>query len=406
MGKYLLLAVLAATVSGGVLLVSGSQGRGAGRAEASQALASTVALQLAYTGLNESAQWLAAQSAKPGAATTFSGTGDGGTYQVTVTPVASQPRVTVVATGTVARTGIQTPHGTLPSVSRTLESTFELGTGSGSGTPSGTAPPEFMQAAVTTGQTFTVNGGVRIESGAAGVNANVRTNSGAQANGTNVIQGFLRHAQAINDAGIRSRLTAAFTPVHNPSGDPVLQQTPALTIPQFNAADHQSYAPAATRVSGNLLTDQRFPSRVITLGAAPDQPVFWYVSGDLTFQGQPVTIQGYGAFLVNGNINFSTQTTVAGAEEGLSSVGFYTSGNINMNSSSVLNGQFLTRQNVNICSSCVLYGSITTPGTVNFNSGGRIVYRRARASLIPMYPGVPEAAPAATRFRPISLRTL
>ncbi|HLA64039.1 MAG TPA: hypothetical protein VK610_06405 [Rhodothermales bacterium] len=401
MGKYLLLLVAAGTLGGNYLLSSDVRSSGAaGRADATQTLASTVALELAYTGFNEAAQWLAAQTAKPASATTFSGTGAGGSYQVTITPVASVQRVTVVATGTVARSNAYSPNRALTSVTRTLESTFELGTGSGSG--GATAAPEFMQAALTTGQMFTANGGVRIESGTAGINANVRTNSGAQSNGTNVIQGFLYHAQAITDAGIRSRLTANFTPASNPTGATVLQQTAAVTIPQYNASSHASYATAATTVNGNLLADQRFPSRTITLGASPSTPVFWYVSGDLTFQGAPFTIQGYGAFIVNGNVNFSTQTSVSGAEAGTSSVGFYTSGNINMNASSTLNGQFLTGQNVNICSTCTIYGSITTPGTVNFNSGGRIVHRTARASIMPMYPGVTTVA---QRFRPLSLRT-
>ncbi len=404
MGKYLLLLVGAATLGGNLFLSNNVHGSSAvGRADASQALASTVALQLAYTGLNEAAQWLAGQSVKPSSASTLSGTGDGGSYQVTLTPVVGQQRVTVTATGTFARTNARTANGALASVTRTLESTFELATGS-SGGSSATAPPEFMQDALVMGQMFTANGGVRIESGGGGVNANVRTNSGGQSNGSNTIQGFLYHGQAIGDAGIRSRLTANFTPVSNPSNASVLQQVAPIAIPQFNASSYQSYATAATTVNGNLLTNQRFPNGVITLGATPSTPVFWYVSGDLTFQGAAVTIQGYGAFLVNGNVNFSTPTSVSNVEAGTSSVGFYTSGNINMNASSVLNGQFLTGQNVNICSTCTLYGSLTTPGTVNFNSGGRIVYRSARASLIPMYAGTPVTT-TAQRFRPISLRT-
>jgi hypothetical protein len=252
-----------------------------------------------------------------------------------------------------------------------------------------------MRAALTMQHMLTANGNVRVEAENATTNANVRTNGSAQVNnGGNVFRGFLYHGQSINDAGIRSRLQAAFVPNANPSNEPKLQLTPAISIPQFQASSYRSYATRTT--NGNLIQ-----GGTITLGTLAN-PTIWYVSGDLILQGSPVTLKGFGVFLVQGNINISTTTTVTGAAAGTGGVAFLTSGTVNMNSPLTTSGYLLARGNININGNSTIYGPVTSAGTVNFNNGGRIVHRTPPSALLPMFPTTPSTPP---RFQALSLRS-
>jgi hypothetical protein len=387
MGQSLLLMTAAASLAAGFLFfTSGRSGGDAVAARANEALAASVATQLAHTGLNEAVQWVVGLSA-PRADTVFQGQAQGGRYAVTVTFLPGSTRVRVLSRGWVEGAG-RGPNGTRVPVERFVESELDQALAAG-GTP---ALPPFMQYAVATGQLLTANGQVFVEAEDPAMNANVWTSRGAQVNNVNRFDGFLHHVDDFNDAGIRSRTEAAFAPNANPSGYPVLQQSPAIAIPAFVASDHQHLA---TRTSlGNEVL-----SGAVALGTAT-APTIWYVGGDLQFTASPVTFTGHGIFLVQGNINVSAPVTTAVTET--SSVAFYTTNTFNMNSPVTMTGQILAGRDINFHHAGTVLGSILTSGHVNWNGGGRVVYRPANPLLAPMYT---TAGAGVARYRVRSVRS-
>lgn len=360
MGKMLLLLVAGSALASAVVYTRGAMAsERSGSAVVTRQMARAVAEQLSATGLNEAAQWVSTLSAVPATATVFEGTQMGGTYRASVVPNGTEIAIVSV--------------GTLPGMAGgTAAHTRSIGFSLTSGTAAAAdVPPPFMQAALTMERMLTANGGVAVTSESPLVNANVHTNGAGQAGGGSVIQGFLRHAQPIGDAGIRQRLETVLQPNQNPDGLPELQPVGRIEIPEFRAEAHRA---RATRVvSGN-----HFVSGTVMLGTR-DAPAIILVTGDLTSQGSETTFVGYGILLVAGNVNINQSVrTDAGTESRLA---IYTQGAVNINGQLTLTGQVFANQDVNMTSQSVITGSVTTRSGVNFNGGGRIVYRPASAAL-------------------------
>ena len=380
MGKMLLLLVAASTLAGAVVYTRGATaGERSGSAVATRQMARAVAEQLSATGLNEAAQWVSTLSAVPAVTTVFEGAQMGGTYRALAVP--NGTGVDIVSVGTL-------PGVAGGAAAHTRSIGFSLA--SAAAAPAEVLPP-FMQAALTMERMLTANGGVAVTSESPLVNANVHTNGAGQAGGGSVIQGFLRHAQPIGDAGIRQRLEAVILPNQNPDGLPDLQPVGRIEIPEFRAEAHR--ARATQVVSGNYVV-----SGTVTLGTRA-APSIILVTGDLTSQGAETRFVGYGILLVAGNVNINQSVrTDAGSE---SSLAVYTQGAVNINGQLTLTGQVFSNQDVNMSSQSVITGTVTTRSGVNFNGGGRIVYRPASAALTaPIFGQVAgTAAPAAARFR-------
>lgn len=393
MGKLLIILTGVAALTAG-LVMSRSAGPSvmAERGRTATTLSEMLAEQHAASGLNEAAQWLAGHTAVP-PPHTIEAEVDGGRYVVTIEPASEQQRVVVRSTGFVA----QASAGGVPlEVQRVREVVYEFSaSGAGSG---GYKLPPFITAAATMNRMFTANGNVTIESVDPTVNASVRTNGSAQANTNNSVSGFLYHGEPIHDAAIRSRLMSVFTPNANPDGLPKLQQVPRVEIPQFTPQAFRSISHRQT--NGNL-----FLSGNVMLGTA-ENPVIWYVDGDLITQGSNTVIHGHGVFVVRNNVNINQHvytTDTAGIE---STVGFYMGGTMNINGQLSITGQIIANQDINIGGNSTIRGSITTASGVNYNGGSRLIYRRPSIKLLePFYDLEPAEGEGPTVPRPVAFRS-
>ncbi|MEM6782120.1 MAG: hypothetical protein AAF624_00090 [Bacteroidota bacterium] len=364
MGRLLLFLLISTTLS---TSVGFQRGAWTSYEEATERLsehhAYLLAEEAATAGLVEARRHLDSHG---GAAASLTGAHSGGTYRADVV-VQGGGAVSVRSEGTLVLPGDQ---GAARHVKEVSFSTSSGATGMGGMPPLATAfasdthLPEFMQGAVIAERTFSLHNGFRVEGN--GGNANVRTNGSAQGSRAHV-EGFLLHAQRINDAGIRNRLSDLFHPVENVSNDPLLQQVSRVTIPNFNVRNLRSQA---TQVfNSNLHLNGAY-----TLGTA-DSPAIWYVNGDLSTHG-PTTFSGYGVILVQRNVNVNHPVTNLNSGAANAHLALYGAQDVSINSNVTLHAQVLARNNVNFGGSSTVYGQIVTRGTLNLNgSDPRVVYQ-------------------------------
>ncbi|MEM9998617.1 MAG: hypothetical protein AAF809_13030, partial [Bacteroidota bacterium] len=329
-----------------------------------------LAEEAATAGLVEARRHLDSQGAS---STSLTGAHSGGTYRADVV-VQGGGTVSVRSEGTLVLPGTQGTARHVKEVSFAASGPAP----SGMGTMAPPFPafasdahlPEFMQGAVIAERTFSLHNGFRVEGN--GGNANIRTNGSAQGSQAH-IEGFLLHAQRINDAGIRNRLSNLFHPVENPNNDPLLQQVSRVTIPNFNV---QNLSSQATQVfNSNLHLNGAY-----TLGTA-EAPAIWYVNGDLSTHG-PTTFSGYGIILVRRNVNFNHPVTNLDDGAANAHLALYGAQDVSINSNVTLHAQVMARSNVNFGGSSTVYGQIVTRGTLNINgSNPRVVYQPAAAAI-------------------------
>jgi hypothetical protein len=394
MGKFLIIMTGVAAVAAGLVMSrSAAPSVLAERERSATAISEMLAEQYAASGLNDGAQWLAGHSTVP-PSHTLEATIDGGRYVVTIEPASRPDQVIVRSTGFVSQ---PSAGGVGAEIRRVREVVYEFGAaGAGGG---GYKLPPFITAAATMNRMFTANGNVTIESAVQGVNASVRTNGSAQANTNNHVTGFLYHADPIHDAGIRSRLMSVFQPNANPDNLPKLQQVPRVEIPWFTPQSFRGISHRQT--NGNL-----FLSGDVMLGTA-ENPVIWYVDGDLITQGANTVIHGHGVFVVRQNVNINQHLYTSDTVGRESTVGFYMGGTMNINGGLSITGQIIANHDINIGGNSTIRGSITTASGVNFNGGSRLVYREPSAKLLePFYDLEPADGEAAGgRARPVAYRS-
>ncbi|MEM8598645.1 MAG: hypothetical protein AAGF99_01885 [Bacteroidota bacterium] len=401
MGRLLLFLLVSTTLS---TSVSFQRGAWTSYEEATERLsehhAYLLAEEAATAGLVEARRHLDSHGA---ATTSLSGSHSGGTYRTDVV-VQGSGAVAVRSEGTLVLPGDQ---GTARHVK---EVSFAAGGTAPSGLPGMPAPaptfasdthlPDFMQGAVIAERTFSLHNGFRVEGN--GGNANIRTNGSAQGSSAHV-EGFLLHAQRINDAGIRNRLSNLFHPVENASNDPFLQQVSRVTIPNFNV---QNLSRQATQVfNSNLHLNGAY-----TLGTA-DAPAIWYVNGDLSTHG-PTTFSGYGIILVRRNVNLNHPVTNLDSGAANAHLALYGAQDVSINSTVTLHAQVFARSNVNFGGRSTVYGQVITRGTLNINgSNPRVVYQPAASAIVApfwasMMMPMPAPAPSADAlvFAPTRIR--
>ncbi len=252
-------------------------------------------------------------------------------------------------------------------------------------------PPKFFQFAVATDNDITLNGSasvslnVRGEEGAE-LNANVHTNGTLTVKGSNVaVDGFGTYSVA----GIGTHLESAFEPNYNPTAATGVSQADPVPIPDFNAVDYPNF----TGPYGDLLVDQSSSGPVsisgnYSFGGTRDDPYVWHISGDLTVSGN-TTIDGYVVFVVDGEANvnnnlLSGDSGYTGATE--SSVGLYTSGNLNLGGNAEIDAQmFVGGDAVVAHGTPTIRGNIVTKGQLELKGTPDIEYRPASAALTPFW---------------------
>jgi hypothetical protein len=207
-------------------------------------------------------------------------------------------------------------------------------------------------------------------------NADLQTNSNfTLAGGTTNLAGFGLYG---NNLTISNGQTAAqaFRPQYNPTGLPVAQRVPPVPFPTFVAA---TYLPLADRVHyGELRLNGN-----ITLGTRED-PLIWYVDGTVVTTG-PVTVSGYGVFIVTRNLYFGHNVLPAvSAEESM--MGLYVQGNIEVQAPSLtLTGQMYAHGNILTMSNTRLRGSFATYGNLQMGGPFLVEYVPASSSLTELF---------------------
>lgn len=370
MGKALLLLVTAVMLAGGMMIYNGT-GRSAVAADEqlAQYAAETVAREIAM-----SAYHLGVKMVKDDDLQSTEGTYQGGTYDLSF-DVAGDT-VVMVATGTMP---VHTFEGS-GTTEHVIRATFAR---SSTEETISEEVPVYFRYGLLSEQSVTINGNVSIDSEDNTVNADVHTNANIQLNGNNSVRGFGSYVgSAHSNPG--HRLYSTFDP-YVPDGDPTVRQAERVDIPTFDASDYQAMATQTT--SGNLTL-----SGHNTFGTRED-PVIWYVSGDLTVTGG-TSATGYVIFLVDGNINLEGNFSNTEAY-GESNIGLYASGNVNVNGGVEVVGQILAGQNVTMSGNSHLYGSITTAGLVNFNGTVDITFREASPALTTIFEESVESEPGA-----------
>lgn len=253
-------------------------------------------------------------------------------------------------------------------------------------------PPAYLKYAVATGNNLSLNGNITIrDDNNTSWNANIHTNADFSMNGNNTVAGFLTYAGDAHSNPSHAIINN-IVPNQNPNEDPSSQRTGRVDIPTFNPDEYKDKADIVYEhnqtMSGN-----------ITLGTK-DNPKVIYVGGDLTLSGN---VSGYGEFIVKGNILLSGDVDLSSEDPSGSSLGLYTSGDLNANGNVTVKAQILTGGNANLNGNCKVYGSVTTKGTVNFNGNVKIYYRPASGELTKPLEDESETTNAIVKSRPMIL---
>ncbi len=218
-------------------------------------------------------------------------------------------------------------------------------------------PVAFTFAALSGGN-FSMSGGVVLKPQVATTSINVGSNNAFSMSGGNTkVYGSVIYGSSYsgNPANIVPYPTTASS---------LTQLTSPVPIPTFSPA---TYLPIATKVySGNYS-----PSGTVMLGASKTNPAIIYVGGDLTLGGG-VTLNGYGIFIVNGNISMTGGTTFINTDPNVSNFAFYSVGDIKVSGGSTVYGQMLSLGNVTFSGNSSLGGTVAAAGTISMSGGTNI----------------------------------
>ena len=361
MGKFLLLLVASAAAVGALTLrqtllptLDDTQ------ADASKLVATVLAEQAAWDGLEEAAEALSAYDALPSGPSTLVAQDDvsGSRYRVVLTP---DPGAQIVTASAHAWAGAPGATGGRA----IMEVDFALRPRNGSGYE----PPDFMRGLLRSNRVLYDGGNMSVLSEDSSVNADVYTNEYFSPRNTSNIPGFLYHAGTMTtDQQVRNQ--AIFQPNDNPDGLYSTQSIDPFVIPRFEPAD---YLDKATRVTPSQLTLEN----TVALGTQ-DNPAVWYVDGNLTVGSSRVVLEGYGIFIVNGSLNVTNQFEVRDSSPQGNSVAFYVRDDININNEVDLAGQFFANGTINLSARSTITGSLTAGG-IQFGRTTALRYRSPRS---------------------------
>ena len=234
-----------------------------------------------------------------------------------------------------------------------------------------TVPP-FMTYAVASENDLAITGAFAIRDDAnPDWNSNVHTNSDLVIGGGGyAVEGFGSYTGSMRRDHGHGTITNNFVPNVNPESDPTTFQQDRVDIPSFNPDDYLSIATDFTYGDLSL-------SGTTVLGTK-ENPKIWYVEGNLDFRG---TTEGYGVFIVKGDISFHGNITVNGLDAEGSNLAFYTQSNIDIHGNTTIYGQMYAEGDITSHGSFELHGSMTSQSTIDLQGGGTIYYRPATSEL-------------------------
>ncbi len=351
MGKLLLLIIMPAALGMSTLLLSSSRDAiGSADRTLNNRSDEVVARELALSGAAEAeSALLPAINRTPtyAGSRSFTASMGGGTYNASI--------ATSGATHTITSTG--TVNGHSATVSRVYRALLV---------------PAFM------GRAGTIRGNLEIQNNFTLTSVDPERNADVQTNGNFTLKS---HVTTMTGFGLyggnvvyENGQTAAqaFRPNYNPTNLPTAQRVPAVPFPTFLAA---TYLPLQTRLTtGELQLNGNY-----TLGTR-ENPTIWYVNGTIRTTG-PVTISGYGVFIVSGNVYFGHNVVPATSIEE-SMMGLYAQGNIEVTAPSLtMAGQMFAAGNIKTMSNTRLRGSFATGGNLQMSGAFHVDYLPASSAL-------------------------
>jgi hypothetical protein len=215
------------------------------------------------------------------------------------------------------------------------------------------------------------------------LNANMHTNKKLTVNGTGnkKVEGFGTYVTSAS-----GKHKEKFTPHYNPNGLSSTYKTSTVSIGAYDPSSFAERLPFDQTTEGDLEL-----SGTLNLGGTCSDPYVWYVTGNLTADGD-LTINGYVLFVVDGNV---TLNSVTAANPGYSatdesSIGFYACGSITIQGNATVWGQFYTADDFTMGGNPTLYGSITARGDVWIYGNPTLWYRKASTALTKVWDEVTE----------------
>jgi hypothetical protein len=361
MGKLLILALVGFSLFGTLYSASIQSSLHQSQERSSEFQYETLARNTALAGYIQARQRLADAFASD----TFSGTFEGGVYEVEV--VVNGDHAVVEATSTVE-------DYTGSPVSFTIDAEFER-----SGEASLLPVPTYFTYALLADQDITMGGnegiaaflhdGVGSENE---LNANVHTNGDLDVNGTGNrrVLGFGSYVGTGT-----GKLNQKFVPNYNPDNLPVTAPAAAVTIPAWDLSTFSENAVIDQVSTGNVTL-----SGTLNLGGTRGDPYIWLVKGGLDATGSTV-INGYVVFLVEGSASLNSVVAGSGYSGNESSIAFYVKGQTSIQGNTEVWGQFYSLGDFTLGGNPTIYGSITAAGNLSVKGNPTILYRSASPAL-------------------------
>lgn len=242
--------------------------------------------------------------------------------------------------------------------------------------------PPFMKYALISEDDLRVSGNAGaavVHASGTDLNANFHTNGDLEVNGkgNEHIHGFGTYA---GSASGKHRDTK-FQPDNAEPGDPHTAWVAAVDIPTFDVSDYTRFA---TTSSSSMTLSGSFA------GGTRDEPKVVLVNGDLNVSN--VTIDGYVAFLVTGDIEINGDARVGSSgfsASDESSIAFYSGGDIDMKGNTEVWAQLYSEGDFDIGGGADLYGSVTTRSEAKLHGNPEFYYREASPALTTIWNGTP-----------------
>jgi len=207
-------------------------------------------------------------------------------------------------------------------------------------------------------------------------NANVHTNGSLKITGNSVdVLGFGTHSLGASSSPAGA-IETTFTPGENEYDRSSVFEVHQIEVPEFTVANY------IDDVVPDMITGPVTLSGDYALGGTREDPYVWVVNGDLSATGG-TTLDGYVLFLVDGNIDLSSNVAAGmdamGSTE--STMAFYASGDIIFNGTVDIYGQFLAGGNFIVEGTPTIYGSVTTSGSAILKGTPNLNYLKASPAL-------------------------
>lgn len=238
--------------------------------------------------------------------------------------------------------------------------------------------PAFLAGPILCDGNLHIDADLTLQSTDPDVNTNILANGNIRiSEGISLINGFAYYG---NNFDITNGQTAAeaLQPNANPSGLPLYQLVPEVTMPEL---DPEQYAGIATQTS----SDDLELSGSYALGTQ-DNPTIWYVDGDVKTIG-PVQFSGYGVLVIKGSFHIEHNITTDVASE--STLGLYVGNNIHIDDANLsMAGQWFADGNIHLRANTSFTGSMTAAGgNCDFDMPLNMTYRPASPVLTaPFWP--------------------